>query len=332
MKETVYNLFLYVEQSLINELGVAIHELDGTQEEKLSTLQMRTGQDYKIAKRYKVKSKFKWSEYEGRMRLGRHLEVFEDIFRDCNAPINPLVVITPIVDGVPRILAITGLEPLNLEEFQDTPLAEPGVMVDYLKAYVENGHFDIPRLINDDYFIAIKLLFNARHYVSAAKLLMSFLDTVAFINVGDVKDSFCLWLDSYAELKPLGITARELWEFRNGLLHMTNLRSRSVASGTIAPLTFYVGSISQPIPASPSGVKYFNLKGLIDAIVAAVSRWVESYNSKPDKLIDFVYRYDLTISDARVAYLNKENLRSYYTLFFHYLLHRVNKNKRQLFP
>src|SRR2546429_1635956 len=152
-------------------------------------------------------------------------------------------------------------------------------MVDYLKAYVENGHFDIPRLINDDYFTAIKLLFDARHYVSTAKLLMSFLDTVAFIDAGDVKDNFCLWLDSYAELKSLGITAKELWEFRNGLLHMTNLHSRAVASGAVSPLLFYVGSMSQPIPASPSGAKYLNLKDLIDAIAAALSQWIESYSS-----------------------------------------------------
>lgn len=57
------------------------------------------------------------------------------------------------------------------------------------------------------------------------------LDTVAFIDKGDVKDNFCLWLDAYADLKPPGITAKELWEFRNGLLHMTNLHSRSVATG-----------------------------------------------------------------------------------------------------
>lgn len=304
MKETVYNLFLYVEQSLIKALGVAIHELDGTQEEKVSALRVLVEQDYKTARKYKVTGKFEWSEYEGRMRLGRELEVFEEIFRDCKAPSNPLVVITPIVDEAPRILAVTTLGPLNLEELQGTPLAKPGAMVDYLKQYVEDGKFDIPRLINDDYFLAIKLLFNAGHYVSAAKLLMSFVDTVAFIDAGDVPDSFCLWLDSYAELAPLGITAKELWEFRNGLLHMTNLRSRAVTSGRTVPLILYVGSMPHPIPASQSVAKYFNLKDLIDVLAAALSRWMESYNRTPGKLINFVNRYDLTISDSRLAYFS----------------------------
>jgi hypothetical protein len=303
VKDTVYNLFLYVDKSRIKALGVAPHVLDGTDEQKISVLQERVQQDHKTAKQFEVKGAFEWSAYEGLMRLGRELEIFEEIFQDCKAPPNPLVVITPVVDGAPLVLAITRLGPLNLEDFRGTPLEEPGVLVDYLKGYVQDGHFDLPRLMNDDYFLAIKLLYNAHHFVSTAKLLMSFIDTVAFIDAGDVRDAFALWLDAYADIASLGITAKELWEFRNGLLHMTNLRSRAVASGKTAPLIFYVGSLSQPHPSSPSGAKYFSLKGLLDVIAAATSRWIETYNKNPNKLIDFVSRYDLTISDSRVAYI-----------------------------
>jgi len=303
LKEPAYNLFLYVDKSLISALGVAVHELDGTDPEKLMTLQKRVGQDYRVAKRYKLARRFEWGEYEVLMRLGRELEIFEEVFRDCKAPLNPLVAITPIVDGAPKILAITPLGPMNIEDFRGTPLEEPGTMVDYLKAYVKDGHFDVPQLINDDYFLAIKQLFNARHFVSAAKLLMSFIDTIAFIDAGDVRDGFSQWLDKYADLTSLGISPKELWEFRNGLLHMTNLRSRGVASGNTAPLIFYVGTPSQPMPSNPSGAKYFSLKGLLDIIAAAVSKWIETYNRNPEKLATFVQRYDLTISDTRVAYL-----------------------------
>jgi len=34
----------------------------------------------------------------------------------------------------------------------------------------------LPALINDDYFLAIKLTYNAKHYVSSMKLLLSALD------------------------------------------------------------------------------------------------------------------------------------------------------------
>jgi hypothetical protein len=304
MRETAYNLFLYVKGGVVRQLGIAAHALEGTDQEKVAALQVLVDTDYKTAKRMDAREGFEYRQYEGLMRLGRQLEVFEPLFREYNAPINPLVVTTPIVDEHPRILAITGIGPLNLEEFKGTPLEEPGMMPDYLKAYESNGYFDLPRLINDDYFLAIKLLFNARHYVSSAKLLMSAIDTLAFVDAGDVKDSFTLWLNAYADLDSLGITAKELWAFRNGLLHMTNLNSRAVASGKTAPLIFYVGDPSIKIPPSRTGAKYFSLKGLLEMIAAAISRWTETYNKTPERWVDFVNRYDLSISDSRVAFLS----------------------------
>ncbi|MGI4826611.1 MAG: hypothetical protein ACRYFU_00210 [Janthinobacterium lividum] len=304
MSDTVYNLFLYVEGGLIKQLGIAIHELYGTDQQKVTALQMLVDADYKTAPRVNAKPGFGYSEYESMMRLGHQLEVFEPLFRQCNTPINPLVVITPIVDELPRVLAVTGIGALNLDDFKGTPLEEPGMMADYLKTYITDAGFDFPRLINDDYFLAIKLLFNARHYVSAAKLLVSAIDTMAVADAGDVKDSFMLWLNTYADLHSLGITSKELWEFRNGLLHMTNLNSRDVAKGNTAPLIFYVGEMEGSIPPSRTGAKYFNLKSLIDVIAAAISRWIETYNVTPEKFGEFVTRYDLTISDSRLAYFS----------------------------
>lgn len=301
MTEAAYNLFLYVQGGIIKQLGIAAHQLDGTDQDKVAALQVLVDADYRTAKRMNAKDGFEYRQYEGLMRLGRELELFEPLFRECNAPINPLVVITPIVDEHPRILAITKLGALNLEDFKGTPLEEPGAMPDYLKVYESNGTFDLPRLINDDYFLAIKLLFNARRFVSAAKLLMSAIDTIAFVDAGDVKDAFILWLNAYADLDSLGITAKELWEFRNGVLHMTNLNSRAVASGKTAPLIFYVGDRSIALPPSRTGAKYFSLKGLLEAVAAAISRWIETYNKTPEKWVDFVNRYDLTISDSRIA-------------------------------
>ena len=302
VRETVYNLFLYVEAQKVKELGIVAHELDGTEEEKLKILQSRVDDDCKAADRYQVRGAFTWAEYCAMGRLGRDLETFEQMFQDYNAPSNPLCAVTPIVDGSPRVDAVTGMGATDQTEIQNTPQA-PGFMVDYLRAYVRDGQLDLPRLINDDYFQAIQLLLSAGRYVSSAKLLMSFFDTVAFVDLGDVAGGFCKWLDTYAVLAPLGITSKELWEFRNGLLHMTNLNSRAVASGSTAPLILYLGP--HP-PTAPPGhtpnAKYFNLKALLDETSAACSRWMDTYNDKPDKLIQFVARYDLTISDARLSY------------------------------
>ena len=132
---------------------------------------------------------------------------------------------------------------------------------------------------------------------------MSFLDTVAFVDLGDTPGNFSKWLAAYADLTSLAVTAKELWEFRNGLLHMTNLSSRAVTTGTTAPLILYWGTERPTVaPRNPENAKYLDLKGLLDVILAAVIKWVETYNGNPEKLLEFVERYDLTISDARLAY------------------------------
>jgi hypothetical protein len=50
-------------------------------------------------------------------------------------------------------------------------------MIDYSAKYLTDEGFDLPQLLNDDFFVAIKLLFNNRGYVSATKRLLSFVDS-----------------------------------------------------------------------------------------------------------------------------------------------------------
>ncbi len=90
-------------------------------------------------------------------------------------------------------------------------------MQDWLIKYTKDDKFHFDQLINDDYFVAIKLLFNARHLASACKLLVSCIDTLAFIEFGDERNNFASWLDDYVDLAPVGVTSTELWEFRNSI-------------------------------------------------------------------------------------------------------------------
>lgn len=106
-------------------------------------------------------------------------------------------------------------------------------MKNYLLEYMKPNGFDLPRLLNDDYFNAIRLLWNNKQYVSVMKLLLSFLDTVAYLDSGDTPGNFQKWLNNYADITSLDVTADELWELRNSLLHMTNSDSRKVARGEV---------------------------------------------------------------------------------------------------
>lgn len=172
-------------------------------------------------------------------------------------------------------------------------------MQDYLTAYLNDDGFDLPQLLNDDYLHAIKLCWNNRRYVSAAKLLVSFIDTLGFLEFDDTKRNFQRWLETYAELSTIGITPDELWEFRNSLLHMTNLDSRRVASGAVRRLTFYVGHLPPDFPTELPDTKHFDLWQLLDEIIESVGRFCESFNADRDKFETFIKRYDRIISDFR---------------------------------
>ncbi|WER46601.1 hypothetical protein CupriaWKF_03175 [Cupriavidus sp. WKF15] len=159
-------------------------------------------------------------------------------------------------------------------------------------------------LINNDYFKAIRLLYNNQHFISCLKLLMSFLDTIAYVEFGDRPPRetpvFVDWLRTFADPDPADATPEELWEFRNSLLHMSNLESRKVAAGKVAKLTPYVGAQGYPPSADPL-TKYINISKLIEAVAAAIQRWIVSYNEHPEKMTTFVQRYDRVVSDDRRA-------------------------------
>jgi hypothetical protein len=123
---------------------------------------------------------------------------------------------------------------------------------------------------------------------------LSFIDTIAFVEYGDAQRVFQKWLETYANLVRLGVNADELFEFRNSLLHMTNLASRKVLAGKIDALTPYVG------PELPRRDKCLNLLMLASVLFEAIQKWIITYNDTPDKILEFVQRYDLVVSDARM--------------------------------
>ena len=89
---------------------------------------------------------------------------------------------------------------------------------DYLTTYFTEVGLDFPRLINDDFFEAAKVLWQREKYISALKLTFSAIDTLGFIEFGDVDSCFINWLKGFCALEELGVTAEELWELRNSLL------------------------------------------------------------------------------------------------------------------
>lgn len=172
--------------------------------------------------------------------------------------------------------------------------------VDYIGTYFTEDGFDFPRLINDDFFQPIRIMFQAGYFVSAAKLMMVATDSIGFVEFGDKDATFIKWLKRYAQLDPIGITAEELWEHRNGLLHMSNLRSRKVASGAVRALVAYVGQLPPGVELDHAKTGYYDLRALIKEFGDACNRWLKTYDDQREKIDPFVERYDLIASDARM--------------------------------
>ena len=301
MHEKIFNLFYFVRTGAIVELGAVVHEHAGTDSQKNAFLQTAVIRDFPHSKRYPLPKVFSGLTTDGFFaltRLGRHLEVFVQVFDEFDAPARPLCCVTPIVDDQPMIDLVCEDTRFSFTPHQGHPKVGLGTMSDYLDDYMTTGGLDIPRLINDDYFNAIRLLFNHRSWVSCMKLLASFVDTVAFLEFGDVSGNFQKWLDTYANMQRLGITSAQLWEMRNSLLHMSNLDSRKVLSGREKRVGFCVGPKGMA-PMSDIACTYFNLNDLIEEIAAALSVWVDSLNHDRAKFLRFVERYDRIISDAR---------------------------------
>lgn len=74
--------------------------------------------------------------------------------------------------------------------------------VDYFGTFFTKESFDFTGLLNADFFQPVRILFQNQHYVSAVKLLVIAIDSIAFVEFGDVngENTFVKWLNTYAAI------------------------------------------------------------------------------------------------------------------------------------
>jgi hypothetical protein len=298
MPETIYNLFAYTDGLRIHAIGIHPYKIAGevSDESKLSFLKERCFTDHVSAYQTRIVSPvITLAEFTAKHRLGTALHLFEELFVHFEASATPLFVMTTIVNGEPTVdHSYSGrLDPNDVNG--------PGVMADYLLEYSTADSIDLIRMFDDDYFKAIKLLFNNGMLVSSTKLLMIFVDTVAFVEHGDEPGNFVAWLKTYVPLSPLNLEPQELWELRNGVLHMSNLHSRSVLSGKVKRLVPCI-NLGDTQVDELRAEKRFDLLRLIAALSTGVGTWIQTYNDDRSKFEKFIERYDTVIADSRLAY------------------------------
>jgi hypothetical protein len=298
LEERAFNIFVYFDDGIARQYGAYYHLLSGDDESKLKYLVANAEIDHRHARRFDFNRTFTRQQWFAALRFNDLGNYFEEAFCHYEAP-NPLIYCaTPVIDGVPTASQQVFSSPFRGDVV--TQIEGRGAVPDYLVTYIRGNKFYLAELLNNDYFKAIRLLFNAGHHISSVKLLMSCIDTLAFVEYGDVRGNFTNWLTEYVDLTVIGISPVEVWEFRNSILHMTNLASRQVLAGKVSPITPYIGrtpSIPQLDPRLP---KPFNLNLLLVAVEDGASKWAGTYVDR-EKMLEFIERYDTMISDGRGA-------------------------------
>jgi hypothetical protein len=307
--EKIFNIFLNIKNGLIISLGAVCHENSGNDESKTKFLKQNVEKDLHSATNFSLPEIFvvvdgeneivalSYDLYLEKENDGLYMHVFENIFKHFDAPFDPLICVTCVVDGK---ITIDGSS-TSLSPSHPLPL---NPMIRYRQPNWFTTHsteegFDLLALLNNDFLEAIKLLYNDKMYASALKLKMSFIDTVAFLEYGDIVGNFMRWIEEYCDLSSLNITVAEVWELRNSILHMTNANSRKVSSGSVRQIGFYVSGDENEFFKNRGGVIFFNFWKFILIISKGLEKWNASYNNDISKRTEFVNRYNLIISDSR---------------------------------
>ena len=288
--ERIINIFFFGGEQSAHSIGYRTYHREGPYEDQVQFLREKVEVDCANATQHILPAAVAWDEIPSIVRSGDVWELLDQC--GVNAGYDEIYCVTYIVNGRPRFDE-------TVDEFA------PDAFPDYLRIYLTDAGFDFSKLINDDFFESVKLLWNNHKYISALKLMLSTIDTLGFIEYGPKNDCYVRWLDQYCDLGRVGVTSTELWELRNALLHMSNLESRRNQAGQVQKLLPMITHPSVGIPIGGDGYKGLHVSLLIlDVIPRGIESWLRSYNSDRSKFRSFVSRYDTIVSEARMAVSN----------------------------
>ncbi len=86
------------------EFRAIAYEMEGGDDNKIKFLKSKAAEDYAHAYHFDAptdaKGRFmKYNKFYKLEKRGRHFELFEEIFSNFTVPENPLICVTPVVDG-----------------------------------------------------------------------------------------------------------------------------------------------------------------------------------------------------------------------------------------
>jgi hypothetical protein len=104
MNEIILNIYIVINDECVVEFRAIAYEMEGGDEIKIKFLKSKTKDDFAKAYHFDapVNSKGKYMPYRKFSKLekrGRQFELFEEIFSSYKVPQNPLICVTPVLNG-----------------------------------------------------------------------------------------------------------------------------------------------------------------------------------------------------------------------------------------
>lgn len=108
MNEIILNIYLIINRDFVEAFRAIAYETEGSDDNKIKFLKSKAEEDFSSAYHFDAPSDnhgnfMKYSKFARLEQRGRQFELFEEIFRRFKVPENPLICVTPVVDG--KILA-----------------------------------------------------------------------------------------------------------------------------------------------------------------------------------------------------------------------------------
>jgi hypothetical protein len=104
MNETILNIFLVINNGFVEEFRAIGYEMEGGDDRKIEFLKSRAKEDFEKAYKFDAptdkKGKFmSYNRFHKFEKRGMHFQLFEEIFSNFDVAENPLICVTPVVDG-----------------------------------------------------------------------------------------------------------------------------------------------------------------------------------------------------------------------------------------
>jgi len=104
MNETILNIYLEIENGFVCGFKAKSYLSDEGDNEKIKFLKEHAENDYSTAFHFEApkNKKDEFMKYKSFAKLekhGMHFQLFEEIFSKFNVPENPLICVTPVIDG-----------------------------------------------------------------------------------------------------------------------------------------------------------------------------------------------------------------------------------------